>query len=80
MQTPKRWTLLLAGCVLAAVVVGRILLMEEARPGLVAESDTRVVHCAPLFTEGAPPSVTEPGGIDPLGVTRAIRLALDDCP
>ena len=85
MRPPKRWMLVLAGCAIAAVVVERTSVLYEPKAKLVIATEAERQHCstaqaAPVLDAAAVPSVTQPGGIDPLGVSRAIRRVLEDCP
>jgi hypothetical protein len=84
MRLPKRWVLVLAGCAIAAVIIERasVLYQPKAKLAIAAETER---HCTPaqaprLLDDDIVPSVTQPGGIDPLGVSRAIQRALEDCP
>ena len=85
MRLPKRWTLILAGCAIVAVVVERALVLTEpgAEVRLAADGDRE--RCAPFdppasLQPNPAPSVAQPGGLDPLGVSRAIHGVLEDCP
>jgi len=84
---PLKWVVVLACLAMAAVFVERAgVLYRPTPPAKVAAEDALPV-CPPAqrvpATELQPPdlpSVTQPGGIDPLGASRAIQIALEDCP
>jgi hypothetical protein len=83
----KHLVLIVAGCAIAAVVVERSLVLYDPNSRSSAGAETEALRCAapqaampPPFEDDAMPSVTQPGGIDPLGLSGAIRRALDDCP
>jgi hypothetical protein len=85
MRLPKRWVLVLAGCAIAAVMLERasVLYQPKAKLAIAAESESLRCpspHIPQVLDDDATPSVTQPGGIDPLGVSSAIRSALGDCP
>lgn len=85
MRLPKRWALILAGCAIAAIMIERLSAFYEPRPKLAIAAETERQRCSSIQLpsvpeDGAAPSVTQPGGIDPLGVSRAIHSALEDCP
>jgi len=84
MRLPKRWVLVLAGCAIAAVMIERASVLYELKANLAIAAEGDRQRCpsaqAPLLDEGVEPSVTQPGGIDPLGMSHAIRRALEDCP
>ena len=85
MRIPKRWALILAGCAIAAVVAERAFVLTEPGAGVQLADKTDPQRCAPFgppaaSQPGAAPSVAQPGGLDPLGVSRAIQGMLEDCP
>ncbi|MPZ45526.1 MAG: hypothetical protein GEV05_19475 [Betaproteobacteria bacterium] len=83
---PKRWVLIIAGCAIAAIVVERSLVLYESKYRQVTAAEAAARRCAsapapvPPFDEDPAPLVAQPGGIDPLGLSSAIRRALEDCP
>lgn len=83
----KHLVLIVAGCAIAAIVVERSLVLYDPKSRSSAGAETEALRCAAPpgampspFEDDAMPSVTQPGGIDPLGLSGAIRRALDDCP
>jgi hypothetical protein len=85
--SPKQWVLIAAGCAIAAIVVERSLELYESKARSSAAAETTAPRCAPgqapvlpPFDDDPAPAVAQPGGIDPLGLSGAIRRALDDCP
>jgi hypothetical protein len=83
MRIWKRCALILAGCAIAAVVAERVLVLTEQGASVrLAEKSDRD-PCAPFGPPAYPgdaPSVPQPGGLDPLGVSRAIHRVLEECP
>ncbi|MGH8664740.1 MAG: hypothetical protein ACREUX_10785 [Burkholderiales bacterium] len=82
---PKQWVLIAAGCAIAAIVVERSLVLYKPKYRQVTAAEAAAGRCAsapapPPFDEDPAPLVAQPGGIDPLGLSDAIRRALDDCP
>jgi hypothetical protein len=85
---PKALVLIIASCAIAAIVVERSLVLYDQEPRKSAAAETEAPRCGaaqapmvPPFDDYASvPSVAQPGGIDPLGLSGAIRRALDDCP
>jgi hypothetical protein len=84
---PRRWAVVLACLAIGAILIerSRVLYREGSTSQVAAESN--VPSCpgpaAPSdvdLQQPDGPSVAQPGGIDPLGATRAIRNALQDCP
>lgn len=73
MRLPKHWALVLLGVALAAILIG--LVVHEPQRARVASA----VFEAPALPPELVPAVPQPGGIDPLGASRAIRRALEDC-
>ena len=83
MRIRKRWTLILAGCAIVAVVAERALVLTESAADVKLAADVDAERCAPFEAPAradAMPSVAQPGGLDPLGVTRAIHGVLEDGP
>jgi hypothetical protein len=86
MAMPRRWAVVLACLAIVAVFVERAGVLYRAPPPAKVAAEVSAPACpsAPAATtEVQPaelPSVTQPGGIDPLGATRAIHDALKDCP
>jgi hypothetical protein len=83
MPLPKRWAVIVAGCTIGAIVVERVLVLYEpkARTGAAAEWDAGRCAIAPgPLQDDAVPAASQPGAIDPLGLSGAIRRALGDCP
>ena len=84
----KAMVLIIAGCAIAAIVVERSLVLYDQEPRKSAAAETEAPRCAtaqapmppPFDDDASVPSVAQPGGIDPLGLSGAIRRALDDCP
>ena len=79
---PKRWALILAACTIAAIAIERGLALYNAETRLVmaAEADTKRCAAEPAPLDAEVPAAVQPGGIDPLGLSRAIHEALEDCP
>jgi hypothetical protein len=80
---PKRWALILAGCAIAAIVAERALVLRE--PAAAVRIAKEAPACTPFGVPASDqldgvPSVAQPGGMDPLGVSRAIHRVLEDCP
>jgi hypothetical protein len=85
MRIPKRWALILAGCAIAAVVSERASVLTEPRASVKLAEKSGPPPCAPFgppapSPPGAAPSVAQPGGLDPMGVSHAIHSMLEDCP
>jgi hypothetical protein len=80
---PKRWALILAGCAIAVIVNERVAVLRAPAPAVNVAQEA-APSCAPLelATErpDTVPSVAQPGGMDPLGVSRAIHRVIEDCP
>lgn len=74
MRIPKRWALALVGGALAAALVAT--LMKEPEPTRLATTESE----APAVEPEPVPSAPQPGGIDPLGASQAIRRALESGP
>ena len=83
MRMPKRWALILAGCAIAVIVSERVAVLRAPAPAVKVAVEVPS-SCAPfqIATERPEtvPSVAQPGGMDPLGVSRAIHRVLEDCP
>ena len=84
MRMPKRCALILAGCAIAVVVVERGLVLRAPAPAVQVAAEVSP-SCAPFKLPAAErpdtvPSVAQPGGMDPMGVSRAIHRVLEDCP
>ena len=84
---PKHWVLIAASCAIAVIVVERSLVLYEPEYRHVSAAETAAGRCAsasapvpPPFDEALTPSVPQPGGIDPLGLSSAIHRALENCP
>ena len=84
MPMPKHWVVIAAACAIVAVAAERLEVLRQASSELTAVAEADAGRCGPA---GAPPrdtahqpSVAQPGGIDPLGASRAIRDVLEDCP
>jgi hypothetical protein len=84
MRIRKLWALAFALALVVAALAGWMLTGAEPGPALVTSSAGAAAPCAsvqpPSSDAGPAPSVAQPGGIDPLGASRAIRSALGDCP
>ena len=88
MGMPQRWVVMAAGCAIVAVAVERLTALGEPRPAPTAVAGADATTCPPARTppplrveaDEPEPTVAQPGGIDPLGASRAIREALEDCP
>ena len=84
---PRMWTVVLACLAIAAVLVerARVMYRPDARAQVAVEHTAPKCPAAPQAAPSAAepadlPSVAQPGGIDPMGATRAIQEALRDCP
>jgi hypothetical protein len=87
MRMPMKWTVVLACLAIAVVLVERSRVMYRASASAQVATESLPAPCpeappaAATATEPADlPAVAQPGGIDPMGATRAIRDALQDCP
>jgi hypothetical protein len=80
---PKRWVLILAGCAIAVVAGERVAVLRAPAPPVKMAAEAPPA-CAPFELAAQrpdpEPSVAQPGGMDPLGVSRAIHRVLEDCP
>jgi hypothetical protein len=85
---PTKWAVVLACLAIAAVLIERSRVVYH-RSGTVAQvaAESAVPPCPVAATPGEidlqqtdGPSVAQPGGIDPMGASRAIRNVLQNCP
>jgi hypothetical protein len=84
---PRRWVVVLACLAIAAVLVERSRVVYRTGGTAQIAAESGVASC-PVAASPADidlqqtdvPSVAQPGGIDPMGASRAIRNVLQDCP
>lgn len=84
---PRRWAVLLACLAIAAVLIERSRVVYRSGDAAQVAAESTLSPCPVAATpsdidlqQTDAPSVTQPGGIDPLGASKAIRDVLQDCP
>ena len=84
---PIKWTVVLACLAIAVVLVERSRVIYRPNSSAQVATQSLPPPCPEAPPTSSPaaepadlPSVAQPGGIDPMGATHAIRNALQDCP